>query len=498
MPQGMPAGYAPTPSKGAVLGFVIAISIVHIADLLFVRTGRASFVFLWILLFVYTIFGLWAKGIFQDDTMEPYYWFIGMWFVPIIVGYLSRLVGPATGWGHAIGILALFFPLFIFYLMKKGVATGWITLYLLLWTFGWGFTHLEAMQQYADEQGIDIPYNPALSWEYILNWTWEKLKLLAGKAITAVQSQVEQSIKMAKGDYYTGQVDAAAKKRLGVYLENFRPAEAVTYENLPVTAYATMKAETLDLPLNIKVGCAADGTIPASRILPKDTFEVFTADQYDIDCIWNAGMLAKGPHHLSMRTEFDFATRAYLKAYMIDRDRLREYRRQNVDPLANVPDKQPTTIYTSGPVRIGMGIGQQPVALGTSGETLPPWGITIENAWEGKVLQITGLYLFVPEGLRIKETGGVGMTKTDCSVVPEIEACDDSLVDVYMLTAEELAQPVYQNLTVKNIRIYLELASPEQVLGRAPIAVQNFKATVQYRYLLERTASVSVREAAAS
>jgi hypothetical protein len=258
-----------------------------------------------------------------------------------------------------------------------------------------------------------------------------------------------------------------------------------------------MKAETLDLPLNIKVGCDADGTIPANKILPKDTFEVFTADQYDIDCIWNAKTLAKGNHQLSLRTEFDFATRAYLKAYMMDRDRLREYRRQNVDPLANVPDKQPTTIYTSGPVRIGMGIGQQPVALGASGETLPPWGITIENAWEGKILQITGLHLFVPEGLRITETGGVGMTKADCSVVPDIESCDDSLVDVYTLTAEELAQPVYQNLTVKNIRVYLELASPEQALGRAPIAVQNLKATVQYRYLLERTASVSVREAAA-
>jgi hypothetical protein len=47
---------------------------------------------------------------------------------------------------------------------------------------------------------------------------------------------------------------------------------------------------------------------------------------------------------------------------------------------------------------------------------------------------------------------------------------------------------------MKTFRIPLEIADREKVLGRAPVAVQNFKASVQYRYMLERTAAATVRE----
>ncbi len=489
------------PNPRTVFLFAILLIVVHVADFLFFRrSGVQTFAGLLTTLLFYTVLAFMAQGVLKDRTMEPFAWFFGMWAMPIAVGFLIKSVGATSALGRMVSILVIFFPLFIFYFMRRGQLSGLLIAYLLIWIFGYGFTHAEAVQQFAGERGFEIPYNPTFTYQYLLEWTWDQLKYLAGlpvKAITALKEEAERSIAMAKGDYYTGSVDAAAQKRLGVYLDNFRTTEPTFYEDMPVTAFVTMKAETLDQPLDITITCTADDNITASRILPKGLFNVISTDQYDIDCIWNKGVLAKGPHTLALRSEFKFSTRAYLKTYMMDRDRLREYRRQNVDPLADVPDKNPTPIYTSGPVRIGMGLGQQPIALGEANEVLPPWGITIENAWEGKILDITGVYLIIPKGIEIKadDTETLIVTSACTSLPAEEQAgCDDSLVNVYEFTVGELSKDIYKNLTTKNFRAYLTLKNPRTVLGNAPIAVQNFKVSVQYRYMLERTVSASVRE----
>ncbi len=491
------------PSRGSVLLFTIAVILIHAIDFLFVRrSGVVSYTTVITLAVVYTFLAFLTQGIFKDKSPEPFIWFGAMWLMPFVVSWLIRIVGATSGMGKAISVLVVFYPLFIFYLIRKNQLTGLVILYILLWMFGYLFTHVGDIQTYAGQQGIEMPYNPVLSYEYLLDWTWEKLKQLAGvpgKAYQAIEQEITRSIRAAKGDYYTGTVDAAAQKRLGVYLENFRTSEPFFYEDIPVTAYATMKAETLDRELTIQVTCEADDMIDANKILPMDAFSVMATDQFDIDCIWNKGVLKKGLHDLKLTAEFDFITRAYLKHYVMNRDRLREYRRQNIDPLAGVPDKSPTAIYTSGPLRIGMGLGQQPVALGQRGEAFPSLGITLENAWEGKVLQVTDVFIYLPEGLTISTTEGIGLVSTTCADVPDEEqpACDDSLVNVYKLTPEELALPIYREFTIKNMRIYLKIADPDRILGKAPIAVQNIKTSVQYRYLLERTTSASVREPAA-
>jgi hypothetical protein len=511
----MPEGKDTEPKPAGVFLFTILVLVVHVIDFLFVR--RAGFVDWYVLVLValvYNFLAFLAQGIMKDHTIEPYAWFNGMWLMPFLVSLLGSAVGPTSAIGAIIGKLAVFFPLFIFYIYRKGQLNRLLTAYFLLWLFGALFMHLDAIETYANQQGIEITYNPVLTYEYLLNWTWETLKnlfqLVFVRPIERISREGLEALAAAKGDYYTGQVDQAAQKRLGVYLENFRPSEAAFYENIPVTAYATMKAETLDIPLDITITCAAAPQtvaigasaepVPASRIVPRNTFTVLTSDQYDIDCVWEKGLLRKGMHQLKMRAEFDFTTRAYLKSYMMDRERLREYRRLNVDPLADVPDRTPVATYTSGPVRIGMGLGAQPIALGQQGETLPPWGVTIQNAWEGSILQITGLTFLVPEGIRISDASTIGAVETTCGALPPEEqpACDETLVNVYTLAPEALASdPTYMNLTIKNIRMYLKVENPDKVLGKTPIAVQNFKVSIRYRYALERGTLVSVKEAAA-
>jgi hypothetical protein len=506
----MPAS-AGTGGPKAPYGFLALIIAVHAFDVL-TRYGTTPVAFggspgspwLWILfLFLYGLVWIDASSLEAFKQMGPR--------KLAIVGII------AYAWGPVWSILPAYFPAlkYVAALMML-IAPFWLLAaffgtqsfprislwYTIIWFFLITFALFPNIQDFAQEKGYALPNS--LSPATVLSYSWEKIVTGTKTAVNyftkagqRVTQEVQSSIAMAKGDYYTGQVDQAAKKKLGVYLENFKASEPVFYENTPVIAYSTMKAEALDKELNVLIACDADGTIPGVP-RPKDAFEILTSDQFDIDCIWAKGLLKKGSHSLRLRAEFPFSTRAYLKSYMMDRDRLREYRRQNIDPLEKIPDKNPTVIYTSGPVRIGMSIGQQPIAVGIGGEALPSLGVTIENAWEGRVIEMTGVFFIIPKGLAITDIEGVEIVKSECNALPEEErtSCEDTLVNVYALTPSELMLQYYRNLTTKTFRIPLEITNPEQVLGKAPLGVQNFKVSVQYRYMIERTLATNVKEEA--
>jgi hypothetical protein len=406
----------------------------------------------------------------------------------------------------------------------QGRLLKWVSgSYTIFWLVLALFSLMPQIQTYAStEYGVlQGSLTPGQALSYALETTWTATKNLIKTAAglpARFTEEIERSLRIASGDIYTGRVDSGARKRLGVYIENFRPSQVAFEPGTPVTTYSLLKAETLDAPLDINIKCEAEQagfvsdvssvaaktglveqakTTPASKILPQSAFNVLSSDQYDIDCIWDSNALQAGTsYNLRLTADFDFTTRAYQKTYMMDRDRLREYRKQNIDPLASAQDKSPVAIYTSGPVRIAMSIGNQPIPVGQPGDALPIWGINIQNAWEGRILMLTNAFFQIPKGIEIADTGGTKLAKTDCSALPleEQSACDNQLVDVYALSAEELELPGYKNLTAKDIRLYLKAASPEAILGKAPIAVQNFKTSVQYKYQLERSTTSVIKK----
>lgn len=490
------------PSPIAAIGLGVIIFAFHIFDLLVLRRNTlVSFTIIGVTFAAYLLFAIMARGLLHDKSRNAFIWFGAMWLVPIVMGLFAKYVQNVPVLGM-ITIAAAYFPLFIFYFYSRGALTTFLTIYFIAWVAGLAFCYSADLQQYASSQNIKLGFNPMLTYEYLVSWGKNAIMSLftaAGATWTMTQSEIAKTISAASGDYYSGEVDSAAKMRLGVYIDNLKASERMFYENTPVTIYTTMRAETIDKPLDINVVCEADGQTRV-KPRPKEVFNVITSDQSDIDCVWGKGVLKKGTHNIKLSAEFEFTTRSYIKSYIMDMDRLREYRRQNVDPLQGIPDKNPTAIYTSGPVRIGMSLGQQPIPLGNGGEALQSWGVTIENLWDGKIEEITNVIFFVPKGLKITNIEGVSVQEVRCDAVPEEEreSCDDNLVSVYALTPEELALPIYKNLVTKSFRIPLEISDPEKVLGKAPVAVQNFKVTAQYRYLIERTISVTVSEVTVS
>lgn len=324
------------------------------------------------------------------------------------------------------------------------------------------------------------------------------LEEVIAKAPSKIVAEAKKQQAIAVGDYYTGQVDANAQKTLGVYLEDIKQADVRFYEDLPVTMFTTLKAQTLDETINITVNCSSPYQKKAPKIFPDPPkFTVDVYEERDIDCAFDAGSLRNGVVPIEFSASFSFKTMAYLKTYFMDQATLRSLRRENIDPLAQygITDTNPVTIYTAGPVGIGMKVEAPPIGIDReSDQRVVTLGLTIENNWEGEVRSIEDLALIIPSGFELVDMGGMQIERIACNDLKEkVSGCTDEIYNIYRITppANERAIPVDGFKTFRG-HLRLSQASYEKVLGAAPVATHYFKATLRYTYSLIKKKTVEI------
>ncbi len=323
--------------------------------------------------------------------------------------------------------------------------------------------------------------------------TLESLKKLPGQT----KGFYERELAIATGDIYTGKVDEKSKEQLGVYIENFKPAEERFYESAPVTVFANIKARTFDKPINLRINCSASNNIPASKIRPRSEYVIEFYDEQGVDCVFDPGVLEAGTYSVAMLADFDFKTMAYLKSYFMEQERLRAFRRQNIAPFQQygITDTAPTAIYTQGPVRIGMRV-ESALPVGIDKE-LPEigfiLGVTLENAWQGKVTKVNNLTIIIPKGFVLTDISNRQTEKITCFDLPfeDQEGCDDSLVEVYMVSPEVKSIDKYVTFRAN---VVAKRQDYQKILGEAPISTKYFKTMVSYDYRLEGKTQLTVRE----
>lgn len=482
-----------TPVDREPKGYLVLIFaiLVHILDSFLRHPGRPITIAGWsVAIFGYVFVAWLASGIIKESRKE-------LFFVTLISILALPLLGFVAKFTTATSIMFFMVnPIWVWYLIGKNKVRLFGLFFLLFWFGLMIFSFGEPIMDYAN-QYYDIPDVPMLSPGMVLRYFLHAVNQATvnmWQGLIGFRAQfwktVEEEIAIAKGDYYTGTVDQAATKRLGVFLQNLRPAASRFFVNEPVTLFANLKAETLDKPITINIECKADNT-PANAIIPTKTFRVETFEETDIDCVFDN--LPEGYYTGKLSADFDFGTRAYHKAYFMDKERLRDYRRRQVDPLEGIPDKQPTTIYTSGPVAIGMGFGSQPIGI-AQGEKGPTIGASVTNAWTGKIKEITKLIFYVPKGLKVTDINGIDVQAVDCSSLDTDEqaVCDPALVNVYQLPAADLAK--LKNVSIYSFRAHTEIESTQDLLGESPLAINNFKVSANYKYLYETQTGFRVEQ----
>ena len=311
----------------------------------------------------------------------------------------------------------------------------------------------------------------------------------------------DRQIALATGDYYTSTVDASAEEPVGVFLEQVRPAEFRFYQDRPVLIYALLKARVVDTPITIQLSCKGGPENVTGSIRPRDRFYVEDYEERDIDCTLPAGM-NESVHKAAFGAEFDFKPRGYIRATFMDKDRLRALRRQDIDPLTKygIRERTPVAVTTRGPVRIGMRLGAtNPIGIDRTEEAHAMLlGITVDNNWQGKILELNRMVLIVPKGILVEDISKYKVEKSSCAGLPigERQGCDDGIHTVYKATDPRFFALFRELSAHKTFHVGLLLPANdyETFLGKGPLIVQNFKVTVEYTYAYEETAIFSVKK----
>lgn len=335
---------------------------------------------------------------------------------------------------------------------------------------------------------------------------WVGAQQFYNATTTQPKQFLNQSIQQATGDAYTARVDKNAKLKLGVTIEDLKTTQASFSTTDRVGVFTTLSATTIEDPLLISVNCTAKdpkGTaIPAekSRVSPdtrEQAIEVIQEETLDIDCDFEPGALPAGRNTLTVAARFETTTLSYLKTYFMDRERLRELRAAKIDPFKQyeITDRAPTTIYTSGPVSIGMSFGTPPIGIdATQDEFVSTLGITLKNELGGKIVDLPKLAVFVPQGFQITEISGIAATfaKVRCLDIAA-DWCDDSVSSLYVIDLTNPA-PVEpgKSLTIR-ARVRAHRTDYERLLGATPISTRFFKTAAEYTYQLEKSITLDVK-----
>lgn len=319
----------------------------------------------------------------------------------------------------------------------------------------------------------------------------------------------KQKVNATLGPYYTGDIDKNAQERLGVYIEELKAADVKFYEDQPVTIWATIIAKTIEEGVNVSMDCkekindrfvdVADVTVS-----PKQ-FDIEEYEETDVECVFRAGSLTQGWRTVAMNADFNFLTMAYIKTYFMSKETERALRRENVDPLDNygITDKEPRAIYTSGPVMIGLDVGKPPLNTEDSFR----FGIVLTDMWEGKIKQVTDLYIVTPKEIvmdnkqndsRQGESYYCGgkrnylFKKDDCkSIGEDKKGCDNQLHNVYKIS---LTNDTIKDIdTTETILCRFKVDDAKSLMNEAPIATKYFKVVTKYNYSLYKEIGVEIK-----
>ncbi len=293
----------------------------------------------------------------------------------------------------------------------------------------------------------------------------------------------------AIGDYESG-VEAEQQKPLGVFLDNIGISSKMVQVTDSINAFGTLRVESFKTaqPVDVSVRCyVKDRENVEGSISPTAKFSVEQYESQDIDCIFpEAGDVGVGPQVIDFEASFSFTTSAYLKSYFMEQSRIRDLRRQEKDPLDafGITDKNPVAVFTGGPLMIGLGAGQQPVALLDKSQpgfgSGPTLGITFDKNWlEGELLNVTRLNISVPSGLTVNDVDGR-------------KICPDKSQNC-VLEGDALKRLFGKPIVLpKTIRVHTGISDPALVLSNAPMAIQSFKVGVEYVYVIRKGVEVIV------
>ncbi|MBI4150820.1 hypothetical protein HY492_01715 [Candidatus Woesearchaeota archaeon] len=428
---------------------------------------------------------------------------IAAYFIPVLANSLGKAwvttISPVV-----VGSIVLFAPLWVLYwgfvggepAIGKGLSTLF-SIYIIVW-FIWVLLSVLPVVQH-----LSGPFNAessaVVSPKEALLGAWTTLKTNYDKITNATIEGTKKQLNVATGDAFTGKVDNQAKEKLGIVMGDIKLTQQKFSTQDTVGVYAAITGEALDAPLKLKVSCTSETAKKTPAVTPDPSKEIDLGAQesIDVDCSYPPDSFATGTASITLGATFSTESLAYLKTYLMEKERLRDLRDNKIDPFQQygITDRNPVTIYTSGPVNIGMGFGTPPLGINLEeDEFVSTLGITLSNAWAGKIDAIERVVVVVPRGFTITELTGEGTIKPlSClELSPLKDWCDDEVSTAYIITPVLTSAIAANNAYTVRARLRAHQPDYPLLLGNTPLSTRYFKAAASYTYTLEKSTNINI------
>jgi hypothetical protein len=179
------------------------------------------------------------------------------------------------------------------------------------------------------------------------------------------QQAIEKTVN--PGQYYTGLVDNNKDdKPLGVTITDLRAQDHAIDNQSDIVIFGTVGAKSfIGESVHVRPDCALETgkEIPRKYIDPPLGLDIIFGSSKSFECtLTPQGEWGKGSKTVLATVEFPFQTWSYITYTFVDEERARNIARQGQDmrQVLNI-NEEPTAIYTSGPITVGMGGTSQPI-----------------------------------------------------------------------------------------------------------------------------------------
>jgi hypothetical protein len=290
--------------------------------------------------------------------------------------------------------------------------------------------------------------------------------------------------------YYTSQVEKNKKAPLGVTIATFRPQDRTVDNESEVIVHGVVKAQSfIGSTVTIEPACIIDRKgAPSGSVDPVITEIVYGSSQ-SFACTFPP--LATGTYSVLGSVTFPFETWAYISYTFVDDERARNFAKQGLDVKQELGiAEEPVAIFTSGPVKVGMGGSTMPILVKPEGPQLlqsgTRIGITIDPAWEyGELQRVERIELKVPKPFLL------GKCDRNQTQEPQQDLLDPEYTTYVFQNPSHGPITTHTSLTC-SLNITDAAAAAELVKGQDK-SIRSFVAVVKYRYAVEQKTTVQVR-----
>lgn len=266
--------------------------------------------------------------------------------------------------------------------------------------------------------------------------------------------------------------------------------EARTLEN-PIEAYVICYTETEnELGEEVVIFGKINGNINPVK------FTIISFSQHTVRCSFDT--LPPEDYKIIFNASFDFASEIRKKIYLMDRQRLmndqislenkgKDSSSESVLTLLyDISDTDPEPIYTSGPIKLGIGTDNLPIDIGQGEIRQTQFSVSAENDWSkgGKISHFNNVYLKIPDTFSFSNL----MESCDLPVALTNEQYEIGY-KTYKLELDDRFSNIRKNMGVSCI---LDLAANS--LDPTPITVRYLKSYIEYNYIMQEDVDVEVEE----